>query len=74
MKGLNPWENFATFILESEKILVSHDKFSSGAKVSLTDQEKRKTTTQDRISSSFFLLVSALDSGVGMSFSKLNED
>ena len=33
MKGLNPWENFAAFILESEKILGSHDKFSSGAKV-----------------------------------------
>lgn len=74
MKGLNPWENFATFILESEQILVSHDKFSSGAKVSLTDQEKRKKTRQDQISSSSFLLVSALDSGVGISISKLNDD
>ena len=54
MEGLNPWENFATFILESEKILGSHDKFSSGAKVSLTDQEKKKKTRPDRISSSFF--------------------
>ena len=37
-------------------MLVSHDKFAGGAKVSLTDQEKKKNTRREKISNSFFFV------------------
>ena len=35
-------------------MLVSHDKFASGAKVSLTDQEKKKNTRREKFEFIFF--------------------